>query len=299
MAPSKDRRPGFSRRAQYGIFTGYVTAVLGVVAGVGLLIASLLNPGLFSFARSAADETAKPLGTAGAAARTTSHGLFDGVADYFAAASKNAELRREVDLSRAKAVKLQALEDENRRLKALLGVIDPQNKPVATGRLIGSTASSTRRIAILSVGSSSGVRPGMGVRSETGLVGRVLEVSPGTARILLVTDSETVVPVRRAKDGVPAFVSGSADGRLIIKLINMGINPVKPGDVFVTSGSGGLYTPGIPVAVAAQITNDGAIAHIVSDPAAAEFVIVEPVFDPAVQAAQSQPASSAPAASAP
>jgi rod shape-determining protein MreC len=297
MAPSMDRRPGFSRRAQYGIFTGYVIAVLGVLAGLVLLIVSLIDPGSFSFARGAAAEAARPLGSAGAAARTGSYGLFDGISDYFMAASKNADMRREVDLARANAVKLQSLEDENRRLKQLLGIIDPARSPVTAARLIGSTASSTRRFAILSKGSNDGVRPGMPVRSATGLVGRVLEVGPNTARVLLVTDSENVVPVRRAKDGIPAFVEGSSDGRLVIKLINMGVNPIKPGDVFVTSGSGGLYAPGIPVAVATELTRDGAVGHIVSDPAAAEFVIVDPVFDPAVEAAQAAPsAPSAPAA---
>lgn len=297
MAPSRDRRPGFSRRAQYGIFTGYVIAVLGVLAGLALLVVSLVDPGSFTFARNAAGEAARPLGTAGAVARTGSYGLFDGIADYFSAASKNAELRHEVDLARANVVKLQSLEDENRRLKQLLGIIDPARAPVTAARLIGSSASSTRRFAILSKGSNAGVRPGMPVRSATGLVGRVLEVGPNTARVLLVTDSENVVPVRRAKDGIPAFVEGSSDGRLVIKLINMGVNPIKAGDVFVTSGSGGLYAPGIPVAVAAELTRDGAIGHIVSDPAAAEFVIVDPIFDPAVEAAQAAaPGPAAPSA---
>lgn len=296
MAPSNDRRPGFSRRAQYGIFTGYVIAVLGVVAGLVLLIVSLVNPGFFAFGRDAAGEVARPLGAAGAVARSGSHGFFDSIGDYFYAASKNAEMRQEIDLARAKAVKLQAVEDENRRLKQLLGIIDPQHQPVTTARLIGSTASSTRRIAILAEGSNSGVRPGMPVRSATGLVGRVLEVGPNTARVLLVTDSENVVPVRRAKDGIPAFVEGSSDGRLSIKLINMGVNPIKPGDVFVTSGSGGLYAPGIPVAVAAELTRDGAVGQIVSDPSAAEFVIVEPVFNPAVEAAKAQPVAAPPSA---
>jgi rod shape-determining protein MreC len=48
--------------------------------------------------------------------------------------------------------------------------------------------------------------------------------------------------------------------------------------VFVTSGSGGIYRPGIPVAQVESLLSDGAIARIVSDPAASEFVLVEPVF---------------------
>ena len=285
MGSSQDRRPGFSRRAQNGIFTGYVIAVLGVLAGLGLLIYSLVNPGAFAGARGAADEIARPLGTTGATARSGGQGILGSISDYFFAASQNAAMRQEVELARVNAVKLKAAEDENRRLKQLLGIVDPQNRPVIAARLIGSTATSTRRIAILSKGAQAGVTAGMPVRSATGLVGRVLEAGPNTARVLLITDAENVVPVRRARDGVPAFVEGSADGRLQIRLINMGLNPLRQGDVFVTSGSGGLYPPGIPVAVAAEITRDGAVAHIVTDPATAEFVIVEPIYDPAVETA--------------
>ena len=291
MGPSQGRRPGFSRRAQYGIFTGYVIAVVGVLVGLGLLIYSLTNPGSFSGARASADAVASPLGTAGAVTRTGGQDIFSHIADYFFAASKNAEMRREVELARVNAVRLQSLQDENRRLKQLLGVIDPQRPPVIAARLIGSTATSTRRIAILSKGANDGVKPGMPVRSATGLVGRVLETGPSTARVLLLSDGENVVPVRRARDGIPAFVEGGSDGRLRIRLINMATNPLKKGDVFVTSGSGGLYPPGIPVAVAAELTRDGAVAHIVTDPATAEFVIVEPIFDPAVEAAQSEAVS--------
>lgn len=285
MAPPSDRRPGFSRRAQYGIFTGYVIAILGVLAGLALLVVSLIDPGAFSFARGAAGEVARPLGAAGATTRTSGLGFLEGIADYFSAASKNAAMREELELARADAVKLKALEGENERLKRLLGIIDPANKPVTAARLIGSTAASTRRIGILSEGSSSGVGVGMPVRSATGLIGRIIEVGPNTARVLLVTDSENVVPVRGARGDIPAFVQGNSDGRLVIRLINMGVNPIRKGDVFVTSGSGGLYPPGIPVAVAVELTRDGALAHIVSDPSAAEFVIVEPVFQPAVASA--------------
>lgn len=290
MGPLQDRRPGFSRRAQNGIFTGYVIAIVGVLVGLGLLIYSLINPSAFSTTRGAAGEVARPLGTAGASARSNGQGLVSGISDYFFAASQNAELRREVELARVNAVKLQSLTDENRRLKQLLDIADPANGPVIAARLIGSTATSTRRIAILSKGAKAGIRAGMPVRSATGLVGRVLEAGPNTARVLMVTDAENVVPVRRAQDGIPAFIEGSADGRLVIRLINVGANPIRKGDVFVTSGSGGLYRPGIPVAVAAEPTRDGAMGHIVTDPATAEFVIVEPVFDPAVEALEAAPA---------
>ncbi|MBF9150186.1 rod shape-determining protein MreC [Novosphingobium jiangmenense] len=278
MARSQDRRPGYSRRAQYGIFTGYVVAILGVVAGVAVLVTSLVNPDAFSFARSAAAEAARPLGEAGAESRSTGQGVFAAIGAYFNAGRQNAELRREVEAARANAISMQSLRDENRRLKALLGIVEPQRQPVATVRLIGSTASSTRRFAIIDAGTSSGVRPGQPVRAASGLIGRVIEAGPGTARVLLVTDPDNVVPVKRARDGLTAFVQGASNGRIDIRLINQGVNPVKQGDVFVTSGSGGLYPPGIPVAVATEPHRDGATGHLAADPADNEFVIVEPAY---------------------
>jgi len=298
MAPPSDRRPGFSRRAQYSIFTRYVAAVVGAVVGAVLLIVAMFEPGSFAFLRQGATEVAAPAGAVGAASRAAGQSFTAGIGDYFDAANKNAAMRRELIAARAQQVRLQALAQENRRLMALLGVVDPAVPPVAVARIVGSTSASTRRFATLGAGTRQGVRMRMPVRSATGLIGRVLEVGPNTARVLLVTDAENVVPVRRASDGVAAFSQGRADGRLTLKLINMGINPLKRGDVFVTSGAGGLYRPGIPVAVVEGRTRDGAIARILGDPAAADFVLVDSVFqnlpDPAAGPAPAAPSGQNP-----
>jgi rod shape-determining protein MreC len=111
----------------------------------------------------------------------------------------------------------------------------------------------------------------------------VLEVGDRTARVLLITDAESVVPVRRTRGNVAGFAQGQSNGTLIVRLIEMGINPLKKGDVFVTSGSGGLYRPNVPVAVVENVTRDGAVARIISDPAATPFVTVEPVWQPSTE----------------
>ena len=187
----------------------------------------------------------------------------------------------EVAAARANAVAMRAIESENRRLKALLGIAEAQPRPIAAARLIGSTSASSRRFAVLSVGSQQGLIKGQPVRSGGGLIGRVVETGPDTARVLLVTDPDNVVPVRRATDGLPGFVQGGANGRIEIRLINAGVNPLHTGDVFVTSGSGGIYPPGIPVAVATQPHRDGATGQLASDPSDADYVLVLPIYQPA------------------
>lgn len=280
MAPSANRRPGFSRRAQYSTFFGYAAGVTGALAGAALLVVSLVDPGAFNGLRNAAAGAAEPGGQATAATRVAGRGIFATVGAYFAAGSQNAYLKRELRVARVRLAEAEAVKAENERLKSLLGIAAADAGPVAVAKLTSSTASSTRRFATISAGAAQGVRSGMPVRGVDGLIGRVLETGNSTARVLLVTDTESIVPVRRASDGLPAFAQGRGDGTIKIRMINLSINAIRKGDVFVTSGSGGLYRPGTAIAVASATTNDGAVARVLSDPAATEYVIVEPAWAP-------------------
>lgn len=277
MAPSSNRRSG-SRRAQYTTFIGYLVGGAGAIIGAALLIISIFNPGFMSTLRGFGADAVAPASRLLANSKADGEGVIEAISGYFDAGRKNAELKREIERGQVRLIEAKAIEEENARLKVLLGLMNENPKPVAAARLIGSTSASTRRFATLSVGARDGITVGMPVRSPLGLVGRVLEVSDSTARVLLITDSESVVPVRRTNDGVAGFAQGRGDGTLQIRLINLGINPLKRGDTFVTSGSGGLYRPNTPIAIAASVTSDGAIAHVISDPANNDYVIVEPIW---------------------
>lgn len=295
MAPSSNRRPGSSRRAQYSTFLGYVIAFLGVGVGVAVLLVSTGNAGAFSAWRSGATDVVAPAAEAAAASRSESRGIWDALQGYFTYGVRVSRNEQELALARVKLVEATALKDENRRLKALLDLKDVDPKPVVVARLIGSTSTSTRRFALLGAGRQQGVAVGMPVRSPLGLVGRVLETGDRTARVLLITDTESVVPVRRASDSVPAFATGRGDGTIQLRLINIGTNPLKIGDAFVTSGSGGLYWPGTAIAVVTRLTRDGAIARALSDPGMAEFVQVQPLWEEGTAAQQLAAPATAPA----
>jgi rod shape-determining protein MreC len=281
VARPVNRRTGHSKKAQYSAFTGYLVAAFGALAGAVFLIVSLWRPDTFAPLRAEATDIAAPVGKAGAAGRAGGIGLIDTVTAYFRAGSQNARLRQQAQLAHVQLAETDALREENRELKALLKLDDEPVKPVAFARLVGSTSASTRRIAYLSAGRNQGVQQGMPVRAPNGLVGRVLEVGGSSARVLLLTDGASIVPVRRSTDQVVALAEGRADGTLRLRLINLGINPLKRGDVFVTSGAGGIYRPGVAVAIVSELTRDGAIGRVLANPAATIYVAVDPPWAPA------------------
>jgi len=280
MAPPSSRRSGFSRKQQYSVFTGYLLATLGALLGLALLALSLWQPGAMQPLRGGASEIVTPAGEASATIRAGRNNAAESIAGYWDAASQNAQLRREVEVARIRLAEAEAVEAENRRLKALLGLSTEETTPIATTRLVGSSASSARRFAYIGVGAVEGVEIGMPVHSERGVIGRVLETARSSSRVLLLTDTESVLPVRRASDQTVAFAEGRGDGLLRIRLINLGLNPLDVGDVFVTSGAGGYYRPGVAVAVLSELTPDGGIAQLIADPSATNYVNVEPIYEP-------------------
>ncbi len=278
MAPPINRRPGFSKRAQYSIFASYLLGILGAVLGLLLLLISFIDPQGFSALRTIGAETIAPVSKSLSKIGGATGSAGDEISAYFHAASKNAAMQRELEQTRIEILEARALKQENERLKRLLKLNEEVPDSIAMARLISSTASSSRRIATLGVGSSSGLEPGQPVRSPEGLVGRILETGPTTARVLLVSDGQNVTPVQRASDSLPAFATGRGDGTVDIQPINIGSNPFKGGDLLITSGSGGLYSPGIPVAIVIRKTETGAIGRVLANPAKVSHAIVQPIF---------------------
>ena len=274
MAPPPHRRPGFSRKAQYSLFVTYVVAIAGTVVAALLLAISVADPTGFSALRTFGAEISAPVARVFSKLRLSIQGVTRDASAYMDAGSKNVTLEKEARANRSKLIEARALRVENARLRGLLKLTEEGDLQVAVGRLISSTASSTRRVATLSVGRNYGVGRAQPVRGPAGLIGRVIEVGPSTARILLVTDSENLVPVMRASDGLPACSAGLGDGRVLSKPLNLGESPFKVGDVIVTSGNGGLYRPNIPFARVIRKTSDGALAIPFADPGNTPYAVV-------------------------
>jgi rod shape-determining protein MreC len=286
MAPPIHRRPGYSRKAQYSLFATYVLAIAGTVVAGLLLLISIADPTGFAALRNAASETTAPVARFFDSVRRTANDMGENLSAYFDAASKNKAMTRQAEKNRTKLIEADAVRLENRRLRSLLDLVESEEaNKVAIGRLISSSISSSRRIATLSIGTSQGVAPGQPVRGPNGLIGRIIEAGPNTAKVLLISDAENVIPVLRLPDGLPALASGMGNGSVMIRPVDLGVNPFKKGDIITTSGNGGLYPPNVPYARVVRKTADGALAVPLASPGNSPYVIVmRPYEEPAKKA---------------
>jgi rod shape-determining protein MreC len=280
MAPPSTRRPGFSRRAQYGLFLGYVVAVAGVLFSVLLLVVAIIDPNGYNALKGAALDATKPISAGGRSVSSFFTGIGSTVGNYWNAAEQNETLKRQLAASRRKLIEARATELQNQRLKALLNLKQQVEDEVAVARIVGSSFDSARRLATLSAGGSSGVAPGQPVRAPDGLIGRVIESGRWASRVLLVSDGASNVPVRLVRDGTPAIAVGRGDGTLELKTLEVGRNPFQRGDVLVTSGIGGVFPPDIPVAIVTLVDRERTVAKPLADPAANDHAMVLRPYQP-------------------
>ncbi|QIL02587.1 rod shape-determining protein MreC [Sphingomonas sinipercae] len=283
MAPPAGPRPGWSRRAQYGVFFSLIAAIIGMVIGVVLLALSIAAPKTFASLRGAGLDLVSPISGSLSQVNATVSGLASGAGSYWDAARQNSQLRAERDAMARQLIQARAILLENRELKAALQIRQQSKQPVATGRLVSSSFQSPRRFAILSVGSSDGVEVGMPVRSAGGLIGRVLDTGSIASRILLVSDRANIIPGRLLRGGQSIIVQGRGDGTVELRPLEVGKNPFRRGDVIITSGVGGLYPPGVPVARVARLQDDGAIGVPAADPGSTILALVERPYEPAAE----------------
>jgi len=274
-------RPGWSRRAQYGLFFSFLAVIAGIIVGLISLILSLVAPQTFQTVRGAALDVTGPITSSLHEIIETAEGVFTGAGNYWDAARQNADLKRQNKAMLRRMLEARAIFQENLQLKATLQLRQHERSTIAVGRIVGSSFDSPRRFAILSVGSSDGVRIGMPVRSPDGMVGRIIGAGALASRVLLVSDKANIVPARLLRNGIPVLAQGRGDGTVDVRPLEVGRNPFKPGDIIVSSGTGGLYPPSVPVARVVKLQGDDAIALPLADPATVSFAIVEPPYEPA------------------
>lgn len=276
--------PGWSRRAQYGMFFGFLAVIAGILVGLILLAISLVSPPTFQRIRGSALDIVEAIASPLHEVSATVGGMVTGAGNYWDAARQNEALKAERKKMLRRMIEAKAIAQENRQLKAALGLREESGADaVATGRIVSSSFSSPRRFAILSVGSRDSVAIGMPVRAADGLIGRVIDAGSSSSRVLLISDRASVVPARTLRGGQPVIVQGRGDGTVDVRPLEVGRNPFKRGDIIISSGTGGLYPPLVPVAKVVKLDDDGAIALPLANPARVSFAIVQSPYVPAAQ----------------
>ncbi len=155
--------------------------------------------------------------------------------------SRNAELESEISQLQSQVIQLKQQLAEADVLYALLNFArnNPENQYVASA-VIGRDPSPFMHYVIIDHGSDSGIRHGMPVVTDQGLVGRVDAVTAKAARVQLITDPGSVINVKLESLGVAAQLAGSLTGELNLQMVPQDLD-LKPGEIVLSSGLGGAY----------------------------------------------------------
>lgn len=165
---------------------------------------------------------------------------------------ENARLRAELERVRRELARLQEVSAEAQRLRRLLGFRPPPAYATVAARVVTRDPSRWYTTFTVDRGSQDGLARDDPVVTADGLVGRVLEVYPTTARVLLATDPRSAVGVLVQSTRDAGVVEGNATERLRLRYLSRS-SPLREGDVLVTSGLGGLFPRGIPVGVVRKV----------------------------------------------
>jgi len=183
---------------------------------------------------------------------------------------RNSLLERDNLVLRGRMQTFAALEAENRRLRDLLGSSFKLRDRVLVAKLLEVALDPYRQQVLVDKGSSSGLFVGQPVLDADAVMGQVVRTSLLTATVLLITDAAHSLPVQINRNGLRTVATGSG---LInrLTLLHLPKNAdVRLGDLLVTSGLGGVFPPGYPVARITEVRDDpgSPFATVIAEPTA-------------------------------
>lgn len=274
------RRQRTTRREQNLALLGAVVSGAVIAFGLVLLVGSRVDPGQGTALRGAMMDLVAPVWRV---VRVPIDGLAQGLdwaGNYIDAGGQNARLRDDLARQNATLAAQSASIADNRRMRALLGVVEPERPVIATARIAGAAGGAPIRTAIISAGRKDGVVPGQPVRTAAGILGRTIEVGNASARILLLADASSRVPVIIERTGEAALATGANTALLQIRDRTGPEVALVPGDRLITSGDGGIYPPGLPVAIVVDGRSEPPLARPAANPVGAGLVLVEAAYLP-------------------
>ena len=160
---------------------------------------------------------------------------------------RNSEMEAEVSRMQTEIIVLKQQISETRVLSALVDFarVQPENRYLAA-TVIGRDPSPFLEYVIINRGSDDGLRRGMPVVTQQGLVGRIAAVTADAARVQLITDPASTINVKLEPSGAQAVIRGEVSGEISLAMIPQSA-PVEIGDLILTSGLGGNYPTNILV----------------------------------------------------
>lgn len=221
--------------------------------------------------RTLTDRVLTPVGDAlSTPGRVTGEGV-QGVRGYFFAVSENRRLKAELETMRQWRDEAIALRDANERYRAILGLKTDPPTPMATARIVADSRGPFANSRLANAGSEKGIKPGHPVLSENGLVGRIVGVTAGASRVLMLTDPASRTPVMIDRTNARAILTGDGGPNPRLEYLR-GQDPVRVGDRLLTSGDGGVFPRGLPVGLAVKGLDGRWRVALAADKAPVDYV---------------------------
>ncbi len=194
---------------------------------------------------------------------------------------ENRRLKENQLINDGKLLKLAALEKENIRLRMLLENAFQLGEQVLIAELLSVKLMPYEHTVVVNKGTRFGVHPEQPVLDANGIVGQVIRALPSSAEVMLITDPDHAIPVEVNRNGLRTIAFGTGQpNRLHLPFLAKNAD-IVPGDLLVTSGLGGVFPAGYPVAVVDEFESrsDKSFANIYATPKAQletsrEFLIV-------------------------
>lgn len=169
---------------------------------------------------------------------------------------ENARLvTRERELGLA-AMRFEALEQENARLRALTGSLPPLVTKSQLADVVSADFGKQRQRVVIDKGDSAGLYRSQPVVDASGLVGQIVRLGPWSAEVMLITDPGHAVPVEILRTGTRSIAVGNGNESELELPLLPATTDVKVGDVIVTSGLGGVFPAGLPVGTVTESRRD-------------------------------------------
>jgi len=169
---------------------------------------------------------------------------------------ENAQLRNELARVKSDQARLTELEVENQHLGELLELRDALGSKAVAANVIGSDATGISRTLVLSSGTDDGLRPGMAVLANQGVVGKIIAVSPNASRVLMIDDHNSALDGFDQRTRARGIVAGLVDDGVILKYADRS-QDIKVDDTIVTSGLDGIFPRGLLVGTIQSVHREG------------------------------------------